>query len=660
MSFSLRSVAAGLVLVTASVLSGCGGGSGKPAPGMGCSLTSQCAAGLICTFGFCHDQCEKDVDCSPGMCVKSTALGDAGGALNVCQLPTEAHCYYNSQCMAPLVCGRDEQCRNQCQSSVDCVTGQICTSSGVCADQSQIVAGTNDVTLVTTGRDGGADMYASGTAGTGVLGTGGAAGGGATGTGGSGGGTATGTGGTAGTAGSTGLAGSTGKGGATGTGGASGGCSPACALGFQCASGTCQACGTSGAICCGTGSTATCQSNLTCVSGTCTCGGVNQACCTGTTCGTGLQCVAGVCSCGGAGQNCCSGKTCNTGLVCGGIRCGCAVACDETAVLKTDGSVFISNTPITNLDDTLFKVTTVSYNGSFGCGVKADGTVWCWGTNTYGALGIGDTTVPSSTPPVEVVTAAGGPALTGITSVGVSDSGYTACAIGASGAVWCWGYGGYGQLGNGFKNNSSYATPVLTDASATQFTGAQTVSVSYVHACVYKTDMTVWCWGDNTYGEIGVGSTATAILYPTQVTNLQTSALDVIAADEPYGNSCATTSDGSAYCWGANSYDGLGNGLMSGMAIVPTQVLTAAATPLTNVTRVIDWMSGYKLCAQRSDLSVWCWGGGSAGGVFATPLVDAQSNPVSGETVIGRQCYLDANDKLWVAGSMSGNQVTCP
>ena len=155
MSFSLRSVAAGLVLVTASLLSGCGGGSGKPAPGMGCALNSECAAGLICTFGFCHSQCDKDIDCSPGMCLKSTMVGDAGAALNVCQLATESHCYYNSDCQTPLVCGRDEKCRNQCQSNVDCVTGQVCTSSGVCADQSQIVAGTNDVTLVTTGRDGG-------------------------------------------------------------------------------------------------------------------------------------------------------------------------------------------------------------------------------------------------------------------------------------------------------------------------------------------------------------------------------------------------------------------------------------------------------------------------------------------------------------------------
>jgi hypothetical protein len=189
-----------VVLSSMFALSGCGG-SAKPAPGTGCALNSDCATGLICTFALCHSPCVKDTDCATGqMCVKSSAVGD-GGTINVCQLPAEAHCYYNSMCMAPLVCGRDETCRNQCQSSIDCVSGEVCTSSGVCALPSDLVKGTNDVTLLTTGRDGGYDAFASGT------GAGGAAGSSATGTGGS----ATGTGGSA---------------GATGTGGAGGG--PTC------------------------------------------------------------------------------------------------------------------------------------------------------------------------------------------------------------------------------------------------------------------------------------------------------------------------------------------------------------------------------------------------------------------------------------------------
>ena len=165
-----------LVLGSVGLLSGCGSGAVKPAPGMGCSLNSQCAAGLTCTFGFCHTACAVNGDCPTGqLCVKTGAAGDAGAsdagtiggsAINVCQLPTEVTCVYNSNCKLPLVCARDEQCRNQCQASVDCISPQVCTDSKVCALPSQLVSGTNDVQVVTTGQtDGGAGSNGSGAAG---------------------------------------------------------------------------------------------------------------------------------------------------------------------------------------------------------------------------------------------------------------------------------------------------------------------------------------------------------------------------------------------------------------------------------------------------------------------------------------------------------------
>ena len=662
MSFSLRSVAAGLVLVTASLLSGCGGGSAKPAPGMACALNSDCAAGLICTFGLCHGACVPNAtngDCpAPQLCVKSGGTAD-GGSLNVCQLPTELKCVYNSDCTAPLICARDEQCRNQCQSNVDCVMGQVCTDSKVCALTSQLEQGTNDVKVVTSGLDAGAG--ASGTGGSGTGGTAGAAGGTATGTGGTAGGA--GGGGKAGAGGATGAAGKAGTG---GTAGSSGGCNPGCGVGKQCVAGVCQPCGVSGAACCGTGASATCNSNLTCVSGTCTCGDSAQACCDGTTCNTGFQCSAGVCSCGGAGQYCCAGSPkCTGSLNCGGRRCGCASSCDQGAALKNDGSIFISGKPITNTNGTLFLASSVSYNGIIACAVKAgDGTVWCWGSNSYGALGIGDTTISSSNVPLQVSTAmASGSPLTGITSVVVADYGYSACAVGAGGTLWCWGYGGTGQLGIGDVANSSFAAPVVADASATPVTGFTAVAPSYYNTCGIKTDNTVWCWGDNYYGAIGNGSPAMVSAtryfpYPTQVTNLGVSGTSVIASYWNY-NACASTNDGSAYCWGYNGYGDLANGLNTGYSNVPSQVLTAAGTPLTNVAKVINWYG--KPCAVRTDGSIWCWPDPAGSNYYAVQLKDSQSNRVTGLTIVGRDCYIDADDQVWVNGSTSTSyQVTCP
>jgi alpha-tubulin suppressor-like RCC1 family protein len=318
---------------------------------------------------------------------------------------------------------------------------------------------------------------------------------------------------------------------------------------------------------------------------------------------------------------------------------------------------------VTNTNGTLFLAASVSNNPFFTCAVKTDGTVWCWGSNTYGALGIGDTTIASSKTPLQVSTAmASGSPLTGITSVVVADYGYNACAIGAAGAVWCWGYGGYGQLGIGDESNSSIAVPVVVDAGATPVTGFTSISPSYYNTCGMKSDHTVWCWGDNYYGAIGNGSPAMTSTryfpYPTFVANLAASATSVFASYWNY-NVCASTNDQSAYCWGSNTSGNLANGLTTGYSNVPSQVLTAAGTPLTGVARVLNWYG--KTCALRTDGSIWCWPDPAGSNYYAVPLKDSQSNRITGLTITGRDCYLDTDDQVWVNGSTSTSyQVTCP
>jgi hypothetical protein len=118
----------------------------------------------------------SDAGASDAATIGGSTIG--GSTINVCQLPTEVTCVYNSDCKMPLVCARDEQCRNQCQATVDCISPQVCTDSKVCALPSQLVPGTNDVQVVTTGQtDGGADAKGSGGAGGAGHGSGGGGGG---------------------------------------------------------------------------------------------------------------------------------------------------------------------------------------------------------------------------------------------------------------------------------------------------------------------------------------------------------------------------------------------------------------------------------------------------------------------------------------------------
>jgi hypothetical protein len=134
-------------------LAGCGSSSKPMTPQ--CSLNSDCAKlstpGLVCALGYCVKPCNISSDCPNNeRCVTVSAGADAGSSTadagvaqgTACQAPETVTCQYNSQCKSPLVCGIDQQCRDQCQSSIDCpgmgaAGSQVCTVvTHLCADPS--------------------------------------------------------------------------------------------------------------------------------------------------------------------------------------------------------------------------------------------------------------------------------------------------------------------------------------------------------------------------------------------------------------------------------------------------------------------------------------------------------------------------------------------
>jgi hypothetical protein len=130
-----RTVSVGLLVgaMVVSVLAGCSDKS-KPAPGAACLRNTDCEDPLSCTFGRCHESCREARDCAPGqLCVQAQ-----GG--NVCLLVTEDKCAFNSDCPAPLVCGRDLQCRNMCSGDRDCATvSQRCLGpDNVCVETAEL------------------------------------------------------------------------------------------------------------------------------------------------------------------------------------------------------------------------------------------------------------------------------------------------------------------------------------------------------------------------------------------------------------------------------------------------------------------------------------------------------------------------------------------
>ena len=87
---------------------------------------------------------------------------------------------------------------------------------------------------------------------------------------------------------------------------------------------------------------------------------------------------------------------------------------------------------------------------------------------------------------------------------GMNGGGASFCAVTGDGGVWCWGYNPSALLGYNDADRESYARPVLQRLQDEHFTDAVEVQVGFGATCALKSDGSVWCWGDNTYGQLGV------------------------------------------------------------------------------------------------------------------------------------------------------------
>lgn len=243
--------------------------------------------------------------------------------------------------------------------------------------------------------------------------------------------------------------------------------------------------------------------------------------------------------------------------------------------------------------------TSVSAGVSHACGLAADGRAYCWGWDGAGQLGNGSMLVAQYDTPTAVVMPPD------VRFVSISAGGQQTCAIGTDQLAYCWGYGDWGQLGVGVRIYQADA-PVEVALPPGEY-GYKSVSTSGYHSCAVALSGKPYCWGRDMDGELGNGPESDATLYGPSAVSVPAGLTFTSTAGEGYGT-CAVADDGSAYCWGDDSYGVLGNGAVTGDQHTPVRVV-APGVFFTGIS-----MSGTHTCATSTG-AAYCWGSNYWGAV---------------------------------------------
>ena len=175
-----------------------------------------------------------------------------------------------------------------------------------------------------------------------------------------------------------------------------------------------------------------------------------------------------------------------------------------------------------------------------------------------------------------------------------ANGGHT-CAINTLGAVKCWGDNLNGQLGNGVIGAYSMTAGAVVPAIPY---AALKVIANTTNSCALLVNGLVYCWGDNTYGQLGNGSTGTPVFNPSPVTAFPSGIIDIALTA---GTLCGVTNTGVIACVGTN-----GNGELGVNTSVTSSLTASYVSGITNAIRITGNTSHF--CATEITGAIWCWG----------------------------------------------------
>ncbi len=214
--------------------------------------------------------------------------------------------------------------------------------------------------------------------------------------------------------------------------------------------------------------------------------------------------------------------------------------------------------------------------------LKSDGTIWSWGDNSYGMLGLGDTTDR------HVPTQIGDGSDWRAVAVGE----YHSIALRNDGTIWTWGYNHDGQLGD--ATNTQQEVPVQESTHATNWAA---IAGGTEHTIALKSNGTIWGWGDNSNGQVGDGTTVNRNT-PTQESTHATDWAKIAAGTS---HTVALKTNDTLWGWGGNNYGQLGDATS-----------TNRSNPTQENTHATDWtkiaVGYYNTVAIKNNSTLWTWG----------------------------------------------------
>ncbi|MFT3794444.1 T9SS type A sorting domain-containing protein [Flavobacterium sp.] len=227
--------------------------------------------------------------------------------------------------------------------------------------------------------------------------------------------------------------------------------------------------------------------------------------------------------------------------------------------------------------------------------LKSDGTLWAWGQNNGGQLGINSTT--AAMVPTQVGTANNW--------AKIATGGEISMAIKTDGTLWVWGNGVLG-----FGDFHTFLVPTQLGTAT-----YKEVSTGGGHTLAIRTNNTLWAWGWNNLGSVGINNTSTTVVYTP--TAIGTASWKYVEANQAV--SYAIKTDGTLWAWGVNEQGQLGLGTTAS-ANAPTQIGTS------NLWSKIQYGIGSTM-AIRTDGSLWGWGSNTQG-QLGTGDVNFRPTPV--------------------------------